>query len=392
MTELELELEERATPAVWVVSIEVAGVPVDLDRVFSSLSVRHGRDDIDGPIQATTATLILREIDRGELDRFEPGFDVLIESTFTATNGRPLFLGVITDATLVDEDPDEPRLELIATGPLAIAGRRSVAGHAWPAEPWAARAARILTEAELAGVVQAPVPDVAIAATVPTDPETGYFETMSALDALELSRQDVGATVFDDAGRIVVQAFDARRELFPVLTVDPALVLYAPAWSKTLDVANRIVLGFGYGAGTVTVDDPVSQDTFGIRWTGLFDSGLADQPTAHDRALTWLDRVSWPRWKLPNVVLLEPLDLSIGQMLELSELPPAAPFPSWAPVVEGWTDSIDGDAWTQSVVVSDPVLSGLGLAWEDVTPTLQWQGVDPACAWRDAYILSNLEP
>ena len=391
MSELELELAERATPAVWVTAITVGDVPVDLDRVFSSLSVRHGRDDVDGPIQATTATLVLRRITRGELPDFEVGLELRIESTFTAASGRPMFEGVITDATLSDDDPDEPRLELIATGPLAIAGRRSVAGHAWPAEPWKARVERILAEAGLAGTVTAASPDVPIAATVPDDPEAGTFASMSALDALELARQDVGATAFDEAGQVVVQAFEGRRDLFPTLTVDPSLVFYSPPWSKTLDVANRIVLGYGYGAGTVSVDDPVSQARFGIRWTGLFDSGLADQGTAQSRALEWLDRVAYPRWKLPAVSLLEPLDLNIGQMIELSRLPASAPYPSWSPVVEGWTDTVEGDLWTQSVVVSDPVLSGLALAWQDVTATLLWQDVDPACLWRDAFLLSNLE-
>jgi hypothetical protein len=552
----ELELEQRDTPAVWVTAIAVGGVPVDLGRVFASLSVRHGRDDVDGPIQASTAALVLRRIDRSELDLYEVGLDLWIDSTFTAATGRPLFVGVITDATIVDDDPDEPRLELIATGPLAIAGRRSVGGQQWPAEAWAARAARILAEAGLAGDVVAPSRDVQIAATKPTDPETGYFETMSALDALDRSRQDVGATAYDEGGRIVVQAFDARRDLnlpgnvftdpgfeagvagwvgegnatvehdltvsqtgagslkvtptvddtysramlpapneipfveghrlsFSVwlrpspglvgkgcavyfdkawgsprealdpragvihtlaagwqevtlaetvvpagalgmqinigsdgagfgwttadslwiddvsivdldaeptaLPVDPAVVFYSPAWSKTLDVANRIVLGYGYGDGSVTVDDGVSQGLFGVRWTGLFESGLADQATAHDRALSWLERVAYPRWKLPSVSLLAPLDLSIGRMLELSALPASAPFSSWNPVVEGWTDNIDRDLWTQTVVLSDPVLSGLGLAWADVPPPITWATVDPACAWRDAYVLSNLE-
>jgi hypothetical protein len=176
------------------------------------------------------------------------------------------------------------------------------------------------------------------------------------------------------------------------LAIDPAVVLYSPAWSQTLDVANRIVLGYGYGAGSVTVDDPVSQSRFGVRMTGLFDSGLADQATAQSRALAWLERVAYPRWKLPGLTLLEPHDLKIGQMLELSELPASAPFPSWSPVVEGWTDLFEGPDWTQTVILSDPVLSGLGLAWQDVPPELAWAEVDPACLWRDAYLLANLTP
>ena len=289
--------------------------------------------------------------------------------------------------------PIERVLEVIAASSLADAGRRPVAGHAWPAEPWAARMQRILDEAELAGIVQAPTPDVPLAATVPSDPETGAFETMDALAALEADRQAVGATAFDAPdGRIVVQAFDARRGLYPPLELDPALVLYAPAWAQSLDVANRVVLGYGYGAGSVTVDDPVSQERFGVRWTGLFQTGLADAAVAGDRARLWLNRVTEPRWKLPGLTLLERHPLEVGQVLELLELPDSAPLGAWTPIVEGWTDTVEGPDWTQEVVLSDPIYSGLALPWQDVPPELLWMLVDPACIWADADVLDNLVP
>jgi len=385
---IELEAEPRASNS--IAAIKVGGVDVDLDRVLASLSIRHGRDDVDGPIQASTATLSLRNLDRSELDVWEVGRELRIDDA----NNPPLFAGVVSDRAIADDDPREWRLNVIATGGLAVAGRRSVGGHAWPAEAWGARVTRIMTEAGLASrlTVQAPSPDYPIAATVPTDPDTGYFESYAALDALDLARADIGATVFDDGDRIMIQAFDARRDLYPVLPLDPAVVLYSPPWGQTLDVANRIVLGYGYGAGTITVDDPVSQTMFGVRWTGLFDSGLADSATATDRARAWLERVAYPRWKLPGLTLLDPADLHIGQMLELTELPPSAPFATWNPVVEGWEDVIEGPHWNQNVVLSDPVLSGLGLAWDELPATLLWSGVDPSCLWRDAYYLGNLEP
>jgi len=387
----ELALEPRA-PA-WVASVTVDGAAIELDDVLASVSVRHGRDDVDGQAQASTATLTFRNVTPAVLPTFEPG----LELDVVATSGRSLFVGVITDETLLD-DGAGGALEVIATGVLAIAGRRPVGGHAWPAELWAARVQRILAEAGLELVVTAPTPDVPIAATKPSqeaDPDTGtpeVWETVSALDALERAREDVGAAIFDDAGSVYVQAFDSRAELFDPIDVDPALVLYAPAWSRTLDVANRIVLGYGYGDGSVTVDDPVSQGRFGVRMTGYFETGLADEPTARDRAVIWLDRVAFPRWKLPEIVLLEPHDLHVGQKLELSDLPAWAPFLAWSPIVEGWTDTIEGDLWTQTVVVSDPVFSGLAEPWADVPATLLWQDVAPACLWRDTDHLSNLSP
>ena len=215
---------------------------------------------------------------------------------------------------------------------------------------------------------------------------------MDALTALTADKGAVGSTAFDDElGRVVVQAFDARAGL-AVLDVDPADVLYAPEWNQTLDVVNRVVLGYGYGAGTVTVDEPVSQGMFGIRWTGLFDSGLADAATASARASVWLDRLAYPRWHLPEVTLLKRYPLAIGERLNLTQLPSSAPLEAWTPVIEGWVDTIEGELWTQDVIVSDPIFSSLALRWQEVTAGLAWQGVDPLCRWFDATSIAALTP
>lgn len=370
----------------YIGAVRIDGVPADLERVLASVSIRHGRDDVDGPIQASTATLRLRRLSRTELKAWEVGGVLEVEDV----DGELLFTGRLSDAELVVEDPRaDPVLSVIAASTLAAAGRRSVGGHAWPAEPWGARMARILDEAGLVGVVQAPSPDVPLAATKP-DEATGNFASTDALTALEETRDFVGATIYEQGdGSLVVQAFGSRGDR-PPLTLDPAVVLYAPTWSQTLDVVNRVVLGYGYGDGTVTVDDAASQERYGVRWTGLFDSGLADAATARARAQLWVDRLSSPYWKLPGLTLLEPARLEVGLVLELGELPPSAPVSAWTPIVEGWTDVIEGPDWTQELVLSDPMLSGLALPWQDLPPDLLWQTVEPAARWTDAFTLGNL--
>jgi hypothetical protein len=390
MTELALLDEPELRAPAYIGAVLVDGVQVELADVLASVSIRHGRDDVSGPPQSSTATLRLRALDRSELPAWTVGAELVVQDVA----GALLFTGEISDANLTHDDPElDSILEVIAASTLASSGGRPVGGHAWPAEAWGARVGRILDEAGLVGDVQAPAADVQLAATKPADPETGAYESSSALDALELVRQDVGASIFDDpAGRIVVQAFDARKGLHAPLELDPAIVLFAPAWSMTQDVANRVVLGYGYGDGTVTVDDPVSQDRFGVHWTGLFDTGLADAATAQTRAALWVDRVSWPRWKLPAVTLLSPQELAVGRLLQLVQLPDSAPFASFGAVVEGWTDTIEGPDWTQDVILSDPIFSGMALAWDELPADLLWQTVDPACSWSEAYLLDNLTP
>lgn len=386
----ETELEPRAEN--WIGELLLNGEPIELDRVLASVQVRHGRDDVNGPIQSSTATLRLRNLDRAELEAWEVGGRIALSDVAAA----PVYTGTLTDSRLVHDDPAyDSVLEVIAVSTLASAGERSVAGHAWPAETWQERAVRILTEAGYTAAeyeVQAG-PVVQLAATVPDDPEAGTYAETNALDALEELRNDIGATAFDHPdGRIFVQAFDARKGLYAEVELEPERVAYSPQWAMVLDVANRIVLGYGHGAGTVTVNDPVSQERYGVHWTGSFDTGLADQATAHERATAWLGRVSFPRWKLPSVTLLEPRFLSVGQLVRLTELPATAPFASYAAVVEGWVDNIEGPVWSQELLLSDPIFSGLGLLWLDLPAELLWQAVNPEAHWRDAFTLSNLEP
>ena len=393
MSELELELEPLAAPA-YIGSVRLGGVDgvwVDLANVLASVAIRHGRDDVDGPIQASTATLRLRAIPRADLELWAPGTSLEVRDT----DGDPIFTGRITDNGLLDDDPRvDSRLEVIAVSPLADAGRRPVGGHQWPAELWGARMARILSEANLTGIVQAPTPDVPLAATVPIDPlDPTSFETMDALAALETDRSSIGATAFDQAdGRIVVQAYAARAGVYTPVRLDPVDVLYSPPWSRNLDVVNRVVLGYGYGAGSITVDDPASQAIHGVRWSGSFETGLADAATATSIANLWLSRLSEPRWKLPSLTLLKRYPLKVGLVLELLNLPATAPLGQWTPIVEGWTDIIEGPDWHQEVVLSDPLLSGLALPWRDVPAGFRWLDVDPACSWSEAFVLDNLIP
>jgi hypothetical protein len=394
VTELELEAEPRAPDYIGSIRVGGAnGVWAAFEHVLASVVIRHGRDSVDGSIEASTASLGLRELPRADLKLWAVGAMLEIWDTSSAK----LFTGTITDNALADDPTSDAVLSIVAVSTLEKAGRRQVRGHAWPAEGWGARAARILSEAGLAGTVQAPTPDVPLAATPPDDPEAGTWSQTDALSALGEILNDIDGTAFElGDGTIVVQALAARAGLYPMLSLDPSIVVYSPEWEQTLDVRNRIVLGYGYGAdvggGSVTVDDPDSQRQYDLRWTGEFTTGLADAATANHQALAKLDRLAWPRWSLGAVTLLEPQALAIGQLVELVELPASAPFAAWNATVEGWVDTIEGPDWTQDLVLADPQDSGLSLPWLDVPAGLPWSAVDPACRWADAYNLGNLIP
>jgi len=114
----ELALEPRA-PA-WVASVTVDGAAIELDDVLASVSVRHGRDDVDGQAQASTATLTFRNVTPAILPTFEPGLELEV----VATSGRSLFVGVITDETLLDD--------AVRLAARAGAGETAVTLEIWP--------------------------------------------------------------------------------------------------------------------------------------------------------------------------------------------------------------------------------------------------------------------
>jgi hypothetical protein len=90
--------------------------------------------------------------------------------------------------------------------------------------------------------------------------------------------------------------------------------------------------------------------------------------------------------------LLEPiLTLAVGDRVEITELPPASPATYWSPIVEGWTHTIEGSTWRQTLALSDPIASGLALTWADVPADVYWNTVPPL-EWRDADEVGDLYP
>ena len=367
----------------YISRVTLDDVDLPLDRILAAVSIRTGRDGFDGPAQASTATVRLQSLTKSETGAFEIAATVRVFDTDAA----PMFAGRITDVELADDDPRGGAvLTLIATGPLSRLGTRLVGFGGFPAELWGERVARILAEADVAGVAYPPDPDVPLAAF------EGKPDGIDALAALTDTCDDVGATMFDTAdGLVAVQSFDARAELL-VDVVDPATVVWAPTWAKRFDIANRITLTYGYGAGAVTVEDQGSIDRFDVCEPPAIDTGLLDAATAHDRALLLLNRTSYPSWQMPSCELTIARRLAVGARLRIAPLPSSAPVHDWSPIVEGWVDAIEGSTWRQDVALSDPLLSGLALLWQDVPADAVWGAVPPSTRWRDATRQENLSP
>ena len=297
----------------------------------------------------------------------------------------PRFLGRITDAKLEVDD-----LLVIAVGRLSTLAQYAIGLVSWPSEPWSSRVERIFAEADLLPLLELypdPLFDPVLAAR---DPVTAGPTTLGSY--LSFLAPMIGAAVTDRPdGRIFVQAIGARLELDPT-PLDPADVAYVPIWEQVLPSGNIVTVRYtGDQSESVTIRDETSIAMYGER-PRTIDTSFVNAADATTRANSALARGAFARWNIPETPIVRGLELAIGQGVELSTMPPASPHDPWTPIVEGWSESIAGDEWTILVALSDPLLSGLGLAWESVPTEHAWEELDPTSAWFDALTLEAITP
>lgn len=367
----------------WVHSVRLDGVELDLDAILAELTIRHGRAAIYDEPSSSTCTLILRDPPRTFTRAFEVGASLEVDVIGNPANPpgptnriTPRFRGRVSDAELSDPD-----LRIMAAGPIATLRRSgSVSTAGWPLETWDLRVARFL---EAAGVTLYRVGVDAAFNPVLEPPPEAELSIANYLQELALT---VGAAVFEDVdGRIAVDAIGARKLPSRIIRpVPPLLTLYSPVWLQALDVTNSVTVLYGpERALSETVSDPDSADRYGASRVELATT-IALEADARRRAELRLAYGSVPTWQMrPAILLAAGADYVIGHRVGLSSLPPTAPFASWSPVLEGWTDRVDGDSFRQELAVSDPVASGFFARWRDGGADWRWLDMDAAAAWED---------
>lgn len=370
----------------WPSSVVLGGATIPLADVLAALTIHHGREDISDEPTATTCQLTLVDVDAATVAAFEVGQTLTVNAKDGSSPAAPRFTGYVTDATL---DVDE--LTVIGAGELSRLRLYEIGGVDWPVETWSARVTRAFTEAGLAAKLE-------LVADPTFNPTLAARDTLTAGpttlgDYLTFLVGMVGALVSDRPdGRILVQAVGART-LTDAEPLDPLDVAYAPAWRAELPKGNIVTVRYtGDQSESVTLTDAASVALYGDR-PETIDTAFSSSSDATKRATQRLARAAYSHWNMPAVPVLRGLELKIGAPVTLSKLPPAAPYDPWTPILEGWTDEIDGDDWRMTLALSDPLLSGVTLPWNAVPSTslYHWNTVDPATDWTEALTLDDLE-
>ena len=411
-----------------ITAVAVAGVELDPNTVSTeAITVTHGRSAVDEGPSASSATLTLLA---STMPAWSVGDPIVIESSWGA-----LFTGIITDRAIPEhiqtvERGRCARVELDATGAVAILGRRPVGDEPWPQETSTARATRIL---ELSGVPYQV--DTSAATTVQVNPRD--IDAQTALDVLDELAGDTAAAVVDTPdGRVLFQPLEARsRPVFAVrwqdfppddtwadfdaattwadlgyrspasevpLVLPSGAVGFEPEWKSTAGaIINSVRIGYGVpteGAeqSSVSGQDDASIARYGRRHFGN-DSQLARLTDAQAVVSRVMSTRAWERWAMGSVdVYVDALDeptraavagLRCGDWVRVDDLPQPAPAISWAGICEGWAyrEWVSGDTrhagWT--LALSDPLLSLAAMVWADFPPAFTWSAFDPLLTWSD---------
>ena len=318
---------------------------VELTTISDDVQLVFGRSDIYSSVAQSAARVTFYDADVSPYMKLL-GYTLQVYSTASVL----AFTGTISDMSLqVATSTSGNALTVTAIGRLSALGQRLIASTLYPQETLAVRMARIFTDAGVAG--------------------PGYV--------LELSTADLATTV---AERTANEA-SALSVLDELLSSFQACV-------------------YDHPDGTIQKDDATSQTRYGVR-TGSISSKLVSLTNATTLATTILNRQRRPRWNLGSLEIVQDDTeqyFDIGQYLQISDLPTGTPTGTtgtYMGVIEGFSQAYRRGEQRTTVLVTDPIFSGLALAWDDtifdLTP-YQWNTVRATVQWDDAITLEDLEP
>lgn len=358
------------------------------------VKISFGRNSIWEQSRASYANISILNI-TGTDHGFDMNQMVIVKVKNSAGADVTLFTGKITSVDNSINSSGSSGTAAIQTitavGPFSDMSRKVIGGSAWPKEDDDVRMTRIFTDAGVAvDVVDTPGIYEFMAITPPvTDAYSlaASYATQAFGYIYETPAYEVG---FANESRRFVDARDNGYFVIP-----ESYILWGDVASqKTLaDITNSIVVS--YRAGSESADDITSQTTYGIVGASIITE-LHDSADAQVQADRYVTLRAYPRTSLSsftvqvdssavtNVDRDKFLATSMGEPIQISNLPVAIKNTTYKGFVEGYTFSINRYQTSLTLTTSDFTYSVTPTRWQDVDPADIWSGVDPAIQW-DTY-------
>lgn len=360
--------------------ITVGTTVVDLNTVGADVTIRIGRQDIFTNYATSAARITLYDV---VTDLTEPYVGQTLE-IFRSPSGVN-FWGKITDAVLtVPTATSGATLTVTAVGDGANISYTAVGASGYPQQTANDRRNALGAEGVSVSSEWTSAENNSVLAAY-----TGG--TTSARTILEDMAASTRSLVYTaPGGQTRIQSMSYRNTL-AVQTLDETKTIFSPTWTQDVQVVNGV--NVEYAGGTVSVTDVRSIALYGPR-TATYTTTLVNQADATRLANLILARSKRPRWQLSSVSIIQSATevvYNVGQPVKITTLPTGSPASVAYGVIEGWEHRYVGDRHTTTYFVSDPVQSGIALAWEDIPSgtNYQWQDVLPI-VWDDAITLSDV--
>jgi hypothetical protein len=380
------------------------GSPIDVSCLVDDVTIRQGRDDTGSQPEAASATVnVSCDSDvtpwPGTVD---VGTRVEVTTSLAGVT-HTRFAGTVSDLSLGwesagEDTPDRVVAQLVAVGPLADLGRRTVGDVPWPQQLDGARVALILANAGVTldpefsdpGTVQILARDV---------------DSQTALDLAQEVASDAGGVLWaTTAGEIRYADAVHRRGLTPSLTLDACDVLVTPTWRRTTEgMVNAVSIGYGVAPDGGDVPRYVAERADSIARWGEFGltsttqlAAAADAEALGNLLLTQNHDPVWVLGSLPVAVADLPsvetatlLGLEMHDLIAITGLPSAGTVPTSTSLwVEGWTETLAWGVHDLELVVSGYCRTSPPPRWNDVNPSTTWDTAQGT--WDDATCLGPL--
>lgn len=379
--------------------------PVDISCLVDTLAIKHGRDDVDSQPEASTATLDL-SFDTSDEDlppAVEVGSTLETEIVLAGVH-TPRFVGTITDIAIGwdDQGEDTPNaavVQIIASGPLAAAGRTVVGDVPWTQELDGSRVSRIFDAAgfPLSPATSDPGTVQILARDVDAQPALGL--------AQEVAQSASGIVWETRTGEIRYADSSHRRRTTASLDLDACDVLVSPTWKRdTQGIVNDVSIGYGVapegGEQPRYLDSrPTSIDRYGT-YAISTSTQLAALADAQAMGTLLLTRNSSPVWllvELPvDVAALdlvrtnELLALDMHDLIGFTGMPIVGTLPSTTALwIEGWSETLAYGSHDLTLFVSGFCRTVPPPRWDDVAPSMTWDTIG-TLTWDDAACLGPL--